>query len=515
MSSPVTRVKHSRTRSRSKSITEALQAIPLNGQGGEAFGNETPIAPGTPVDPIAHTASAAAALLAKDTTPAIKLNGSEDLFLKDQDEQAALRRRAAPGVKRDATARRKKDKSRGGGTDADMLKSRGFWNDWKSGRWMIIPSSQLPVLLIPIFLYINHRLLTSPNVFPSLAHALNLGRDSIIPENTPNPFEAFLFISHPSPPGAEAMALARNAALGHIGSNGAGVPGQTYMRGWKDIAFILYHIVFFSFLRQTVTLYLLSPIADKLGIPRGKRTRFLEQGYAFLYWGSAGFLGLFVMKGLPIWYYRTDQFWRDFPIFHMSGLLKTYYLWQFSYWLQQTLLLAARVEKPRKDFNELIAHHIVTLWLIGWSYYLTLTYIGVAVFVTMDLSDHYLALAKLVNYVDEKWSAAPFAFFVGVWTYARHYLNILILYSVWTEFDLIPAYERQGLDFWNNKLATPWLKKHIFAPILMLQFLNLFWYFLIWRILLRAIFSKNLADERSDDEDSGDEDAAVVKPKKE
>jgi hypothetical protein len=54
--------------------------------------------------------------------------------------------------------------------------------------------------------------------------------------------------------------------------------------------------------------------------------------------------------------YRTDQFWRDFPIFHMSRLLKTYYLWQFSYWLQQTLLLAARVEKPRKDFKELVAH---------------------------------------------------------------------------------------------------------------------------------------------------------------
>lgn len=30
-------------------------------------------------------------------------------------------------------------------------------------------------------------------------------------------------------------------------------------------------------LRQTVTLYLLSPIADKLGIPRGKKTRFLER----------------------------------------------------------------------------------------------------------------------------------------------------------------------------------------------------------------------------------------------
>jgi acyl-CoA-dependent ceramide synthase len=36
--------------------------------------------------------------------------------------------------------------------------------------------------------------------------------------------------------------------------------------------------------------------------------------------------------------------------------LKVYYLLQASYWVQQFILLVARVEKPRKDFKELVAH---------------------------------------------------------------------------------------------------------------------------------------------------------------
>lgn len=40
----------------------------------------------------------------------------------------------------------------------------------------------------------------------------------------------------------------------------------------------------------------------------------------------------------------------------MTVELKTYYLIQAAYWLQQTIILAGRVEKPRKDFKELVAH---------------------------------------------------------------------------------------------------------------------------------------------------------------
>jgi acyl-CoA-dependent ceramide synthase len=161
----------------------------------------------------------------------------------------------------------------------------------------------------------------------------------------------------------------------------------------------------------------------------------------------------------------------------MVGLLKYYYLLQFSYWLQQMLILIAKIEKPRKDYRELVIHvrapfsatltrvslprppsiadgrrrcrrlrprqHWVTLWLIGWSYAVNLTMIGNAVFITMDVSDVFLAIAKCVNYAEGKkstgfWSTVCFAWFVVVWTYLRHWLNIRILWSVWNEFDLIP-----------------------------------------------------------------------------
>jgi acyl-CoA-dependent ceramide synthase len=103
-------------------------------------------------------------------------------------------------------------------------------------------------------------------------------------------------------------------------------------------------------------MYFLAPLSRYLGIPRGKTERFTEQGYAAIYFGFFGSLGVYVMSGLPIWWYNTSAFWSTFPVLEMPALLKAYYLLQFSYWLQQTIILAARVEKPRKDFKELVAH---------------------------------------------------------------------------------------------------------------------------------------------------------------
>jgi len=52
-----------------------------------------------------------------------------------------------------------------------------------------------------------------------------------------------------------------------------------------------------------------------------------------------------------------------------------------------------KVEKPRSDFVELVAHHIVTLWMIGWGYGINLTLIGNAIYLTMDWSDVFLAVS--------------------------------------------------------------------------------------------------------------------------
>jgi acyl-CoA-dependent ceramide synthase len=55
----------------------------------------------------------------------------------------------------------------------------------------------------------------------------------------------------------------------------------------------------------------------------------------------------------------------DYPHWQMTPELKRYYLMQASYWCQQFIVLVFGLEKPRKDYRELVAHHVVTLWLVG------------------------------------------------------------------------------------------------------------------------------------------------------
>ncbi len=54
--------------------------------------------------------------------------------------------------------------------------------------------------------------------------------------------------------------------------------------------------------------------------------------------------------------YNTKELWLGYPHKEMTRHLKVYYLLQAAYWLQQTIILAAKIEKPRKDFRELVAH---------------------------------------------------------------------------------------------------------------------------------------------------------------
>lgn len=237
------------------------------------------------------------------------------------------------------------------------------------------------------------------------------------------------------------------------------------------------------------------------------------------------------MSEQPTWWYDTKQFWIDYPHWRMLPSLKAYYLLQFSYWLQQLLVMVLRLEKPRTDFVELCAHvgdciyiacmwlmvswvdtlqHIVTLWLIGWSYFLNLTCersttfsavfaclklrhhsftsadIGVAVFFSMDIADVFLALSKMLNYLNlQRTSEVSFAVLLCVWSYFRHWQNLRILYSVWYEYPVYVPEEARVFDPLSGRALASWMKYQVFTPIFLLQLLNLFWYALMWRIVLR------------------------------
>jgi acyl-CoA-dependent ceramide synthase len=157
---------------------------------------------------------------------------------------------------------------------------------------------------------------------------------------------------------------------------------------------VAFYIVVLTFTREFLMQRLIRPMAIRYGIrSRAKQNRFMEQVYTAMYFAVFGPLGLYVMYRTPVWYFNTAGMFEDFPHRSHEGLFKAYYLLQASYWTQQFIVLTLRMEKPRKDFKELVAHHIVTLALIWLSYRFHFTYMGVAVYITHDISDFFLAVS--------------------------------------------------------------------------------------------------------------------------
>ncbi|KAG6810870.1 hypothetical protein H0H92_009991 [Tricholoma furcatifolium] len=329
--------------------------------------------------------------------------------------------------------------------------------------------SSLKLLLIPIVLYVNWEI-TAPYLAPGFS----------------NPFATVFLLT------------------GHVPESSPNDP--RYAKSYWDLLFIAYYIIFFSLVRQVIVVKICRPVAKWFGLKREtKLDRFGEQGYAWVYFAVMGAWGYRIMTQHPTYWYQTKYFWIDYPHWDMKPELKRYYLMQMAYWLQQLLILVLGLEKPRKDYKELVAHHLVTLWLVGWSYFMNMTLIGNAVYMSMDIPDTFLALSKLLNYI--QWNKAKvysFVFFIFVWSYFRHYLNFKILWSVWYELWLMPD-SAKVWDASRGVYFVWWMQYQVFVPILLLQFLNLFWYYLMMRILYRAIVTSVTEDSRSDDEDGDEE----------
>ena len=137
----------------------------------------------------------------------------------------------------------------------------------------------------------------------------------------------------------------------------------------------------------------IKPIAVSYGIKsRAKQARFMEQFYTALYFVLFGPFGLYVMSRTPIWYFNTTAMYEGFPHKTHDAVFKTYYLLQAAYWAQQGIVLVLGLEKPRKDYYEFVAHHFITLSLIALSYRFHFTYMGIAIYITHDISDFFLAV---------------------------------------------------------------------------------------------------------------------------
>ena len=339
-----------------------------------------------------------------------------------------------------------------------------------------------------------------------------------------NPVRSAIFLSYPLP---SSDPLIPNEARSST--------SIYYGKGPLDFVFVAFYAIVFSFTREFILQRVLRPMARYNGIhSKGKQYRYMEQMYTAIYFGVFGPYGLYVMYHSPVWYFRTEGMYEGFPHRSHVGTFKAYYLLQASYWAQQAVVLCLRLEKPRKDFKVLVGHHVVTLALIWLSYRFHFTYMGLAVYITHDISDFFLAVSsfltplfsfpfpasnmkqnktsKSLSYVQSPYTAPYFAFFMSTWLYLRHYLNLRILLSILTTFTTIGPYELN----WETQQYKCWISQYItFSLLALLQCFNLFWLYFVLRIAVTVLWKgeEGARDVRSDDEDEAegevDEIAAV------
>ncbi|SCU94779.1 LADA_0G11166g1_1 [Lachancea dasiensis] len=271
-----------------------------------------------------------------------------------------------------------------------------------------------------------------------------------------------------------------------------------YGKGIRDLCFVFFYMIFFTFLREFLMEMALRPLASLMGIVGEQKTkRVMEQTYSMVYYGISGPFGVYIMYYTDLWLFATKPMYATYPDLTNQFLYKVFYLGQAAFWMQQACVMVLQLEKPRKDFKELVFHHIITLALIWLSYVFHFTKMGLAIYITMDISDFFISLSKTLNYMDSILTPPFFVLFVISWTYLRHYVNLKILWSVLTEFRTVGNYT---LDFATQQYKC-WISLPIvFTLIFALQLVNLYWLLLILRILYRLLFKGIQKDERSDTE---------------
>ncbi|KAI0481404.1 TLC domain-containing protein [Xylaria cf. heliscus] len=273
-----------------------------------------------------------------------------------------------------------------------------------------------------------------------------------------------------------------------------------YGKGLWDVAFVAFYTIVLFFAREFIMHEILRPLAVSYGITsRSKQARFNEQVYVAIYTGVAGPLGLYVMYHSSTWYFSTAGMYADYPHKTHSAVTKFYYLVQAAFWAQQALVMILGLEKRRRDFKELVVHHIVTVSLIALSYRFHFTMMGVLVYLTHDISDFFLATSKSLNYIDSPLQGPYYTLCIVFWVYLRHYINLKILYSILTEFRTIGPYV---LDWEAEQYKCEISSAITFTLLAALQALNLYWLYCLLRNGYRFAVLGIAKDDREEDEDN-------------
>jgi hypothetical protein len=238
-----------------------------------------------------------------------------------------------------------------------------------------------------------------------------------------------------------------------------------------------------------------------------KITKFGEYMFRFMYHTSFSILGIWYFWDKAWWDSSrggTTNLWAAHPYQDIQVGMIWYYHVQSAYNLDALVSLAElsfiftvqspinsktrEIQSPLKlswnplcrgDFREMALHHVITNMLVTGSSYLRFTRIGSMIFLIHDVSDIFVDMSKLANFM--KWKVTTIVCFVTmllVWIVTRlGILPFMIMKSILTESPslYLPSGELDPLVY---HMHLPIFKMLISGLIS----LHAFWFFIIARI---------------------------------
>ncbi|EAU84743.1 longevity-assurance protein [Coprinopsis cinerea okayama7 len=225
--------------------------------------------------------------------------------------------------------------------------------------------------------------------------------------------------------------------------------------------------------------------------------RFAEQGWSVVYYTFSWSYGLYVHYHLPTKVLQPSAVWKNYPHIPLALPVKFYYLVQTAFYLHQILILNA--EARRKDFWQMMAHHIITVGLLVLSYFTNFTRVGCIILLLMDTCDIFLPLAKMIRYLEVSQLATDviFGWFMVSWFVTRHFLFILVIWSAaYDATKYIPFVVDPSRGFYLTRTAY----LAFVGMLIALQILQCIWFWMICRVAYRVVTGSGAEDTRSDDE---------------
>ena len=125
--------------------------------------------------------------------------------------------------------------------------------------------------------------------------------------------------------------------------------------------------------------------------------KFSDSCLYFTWYSGIFCYGLYALHD-KCWFTDTRHFWKDYPKHPLSDAIYFYYMASISFYMSEVAATAFKTIK-REDDLQMAIHHLVTLALLFFSWWINHCRIGSVVLVIHDCADVWLQLGKMAKYI--------------------------------------------------------------------------------------------------------------------